>query len=379
MVTTEIRSGSLTDGRVQDNARTPPPDVEMINVSKHFKDVVAVDSLSMEIAKGEFVSLLGPSGCGKTTTLRMIAGLEKPTSGKIRIQGHPTADLPAYRRPTNMVFQNYALFPHMSVFDNAAYGLSVQRIDKEIIKQKITQLLELVQLSGYEGRYPHQLSGGQQQRVALARALARDPAVLLLDEPLGSLDLVLRHDMQVELKRLHKQVGITFIYVTHDQEEALAMSDRIAVVNEGHLIQIADSKQLYEEPATKFVAGFVGENNVLPCKIVERNSDWAALEIEDGRMLVPSGSAGTVGQSLYACIRADRVALGSSSEACQNRFEARLHEAVFRGTTVKWLVRLPSGCLMTISTPVGETSEQLSMGDTVQIGWNVADVRVLTE
>jgi spermidine/putrescine transport system ATP-binding protein len=379
MVATEIRSASLTGERVQGSAHTPPPDVELINVSKYFKDVVAVDGISMEIAKGEFVSLLGPSGCGKTTTLRMIAGLEKPTSGEIRIQGHPTADLPAYRRPTNMVFQDYALFPHMSVFDNTAYGLSVQRIDRETIKRKVTRLLELVQLSGYEGRYPHQLSGGQQQRVALARALARDPAVLLLDEPLGSLDLVLRHDMQVELKRLHKQVGITFIYVTHDQEEALAMSDRIAVMNEGHLIQMTDSKQLYEEPATKFVAGFVGENNVLPCKTVERNSDWAVLEIEDGRMLVPSGSAGTVGQSLYACIRADRVALGSSSEACQNRFEARIHEAVFRGTTVKWLVRLSSGRLMTISTSVGETSEQLSMGDTVQIGWNVADVRVLTE
>jgi len=355
------------------------PDVELSNISKHFKDIVAVDGVSMDVARGEFVSILGPSGCGKTTTLRMIAGLEIPTSGKIRIQGKHTSDIPSCMRPTNMVFQNYALFPHMSVFDNVAYGLSVQRVNQERIKHKVSQLLDLVQLSGYEKRYPGQLSGGQQQRVALARALARDPAVLLLDEPLGSLDLMLRRDMQVELKKLHKQVGITFIYVTHDQEEALAMSDRIAVMNEGRLVQLASSRQLYEQPATRFVAEFVGENNVLSCQMVERCVDWTVVDTADGQMRAPTQPADTVGQGLYACIRADGIVLGPSSATCHNRFEAVLHEAIFRGTTVKWLVGLPSGYTITISTPIGDAPEGLGLGETVQIGWDINDVRLLTE
>jgi ABC-type Fe3+/spermidine/putrescine transport system ATPase subunit len=237
--------------------------VELIGVTRRFGDVVAVDALDLEVRDGEFLSLLGPSGCGKTTTLRLIAGFERPDAGEIRIAGKDVARLPPYRRPVNTVFQSYALFPHLSVLDNVAYGLKQQRVPRAERRARARALLELVRLPGVEHRRPRELSGGQQQRVALARALVLEPQVLLLDEPLGALDLKVRKELQIELKRIQLSVGITFVYVTHDQEEALAMSDRVAVMSGGRIEQLGRPQEIYDEPATPFVAGFIGETNFI--------------------------------------------------------------------------------------------------------------------
>jgi spermidine/putrescine transport system ATP-binding protein len=238
-------------------------DVELQGVRKSFREVVAVDGVSLRIERGEFFSLLGPSGCGKTTTLRMIAGFEHPTEGEVLIQGRAMGETPPFARNVNTVFQHYALFPHMTVAENVGFGLKMKGRKRSEIETRMSEALELVRLSGYEQRRPRQLSGGQQQRVALARALINHPAVLLLDEPLGALDLKLRKEMQTELKRLQKSVGITFIYVTHDQEEALTMSDRIAVMNGGQVEQVGLPEEIYERPQSRFVADFIGETNFI--------------------------------------------------------------------------------------------------------------------
>src|SRR5262245_1664805 len=269
-------------------------DVRLVGVSKHYDDVVAVRSLDLEVKRGEFYTLLGPSGSGKTTTLRMIAGFEEPDTGRVELAGTDVTGLPPYDRSVNTVFQDYALFPHMSVGDNVAYGLRVKGVSKEERRKRASEALATVRLGGYEGRKPSQLSGGQQQRVALARAIVNEPRVLLLDEPLGALDLKLREQMQVELKGIQDQVGITFIYVTHDQEEALTMSDRIAVFNEGRVEQIGAPTEIYEHPDNAFVAGFVGVSNLLerdgerftvrPEKIfiVENGQAPSGLHVEEG-------------------------------------------------------------------------------------------------
>src|SRR5690349_21656376 len=243
------------------------PSVELRSVTKRFDDLVAVDDLSLDLAAGEFFTLLGPSGCGKTTTLRMIAGFERPSEGEIRIEGVDVAGAPPHRRPTNTVFQSYALFPHLSVEDNVAFGLRRKRIARDEIAGRVAAELERVGLSAEAKRRPAQLSGGMQQRVALARALVNLPKVLLLDEPLGALDLKLRKGLQVELKRIQREVGITFVYVTHDQEEALTMSDRIAVMSRGRVEQVGTPEEVYERPATTFVAGFIGVSNLMPASV----------------------------------------------------------------------------------------------------------------
>ncbi|HLE98612.1 MAG TPA: ABC transporter ATP-binding protein [Gaiellaceae bacterium] len=237
------------------------PDVELAGVTKRFGDVAAVDSVDLEVRPGEFLSLLGPSGCGKTTTLRLIAGFERPDEGEVRIGGRDVSRLPAYKRNVNTVFQSYALFPHLSVQANVAYGLKQRGLGRRARRQRAAEMLELVHLAGYEDRKPRQLSGGQQQRVALARALVMQPQVLLLDEPLGALDLKVRKQLQIELKRIQEEVGITFVYVTHDQEEALAMSDRVAVMNAGRIEQLGSPREIYDQPGTEFVAGFIGDTN----------------------------------------------------------------------------------------------------------------------
>jgi ABC-type Fe3+/spermidine/putrescine transport system ATPase subunit len=237
--------------------------VELRGVTRRFGDVKAVDALDLEVVDGEFLSLLGPSGCGKTTTLRLIAGFEQPDAGAIRIAGRDVARLPPYRRPVNTVFQSYALFPHLSVGDNVAYGLKQRGLGRRERRARASEILELVRLRGIEHRRPRELSGGQQQRVALARALVLEPKVLLLDEPLGALDLKVRRELQIELKRIQETVGITFVYVTHDQEEALAMSDRVAVMNAGRIEQLAAPQEIYDAPATAFVAGFIGDTNFI--------------------------------------------------------------------------------------------------------------------
>ena len=251
--------------------------VELAGVTKRFGEFVAVDDLSLEIYEGEFFSLLGPSGCGKTTTLRMIAGFEEPTEGEISVAGEPVRGVPPYRRPVNTVFQSYAIFPHLDVFDNVAFGLRRSGVKGEELSQRVTEACAMVQLEGFEKRKPDMLSGGQQQRVALARALVNRPKVLLLDEPLGALDLKLRKEMQLELKSLQHEVGITFVYVTHDQEEALTMSDRIAVMNEGRVQQVADPATLYEFPKNRFVANFIGQTNIFSGRVESVSGDRVTL------------------------------------------------------------------------------------------------------
>jgi ABC-type Fe3+/spermidine/putrescine transport system ATPase subunit len=272
-------------------------DVELREVTKRFDDVVAVDRLDLGVRPGEFLSLLGPSGCGKTTTLRLIAGFERPDEGSLLIAGDDVVALPPYKRPVNTVFQSYALFPHMSVLDNVGYGLKQVGVRKGVREGRARELLALVHLEHVEQRKPRQLSGGQQQRVALARALAKGPKVLLLDEPLGALDLKLRKEMQVFLKRLHRELGLTFVYVTHDQEEALAMSDRVAVMNQGRIEQLATPREIYDSPATRFVADFIGETN-----FIRQNGSVIAVRPERMQIVRGDGREGLAGEVVTAMV-----------------------------------------------------------------------------
>lgn len=283
------------------------PAVELQNVTKKFGDFVAVDNVNLHIEDGEFFSLLGPSGCGKTTNLRMIAGFEQPTMGEIFIKGQPVAGIPAYRRPVNTVFQSYALFPHMTVAQNVAFGLEMKSVSRPEINRRVREALELVQLPHLSERRPKQLSGGQQQRIALARALVNRPQVLLLDEPLGALDLKLRKAMQLELKQIQVEVGITFIYVTHDQEEALTMSDRIAVMNEGLVQQVGEPRRIYEHPANRFVADFIGETNFVSGR-VKTVAAFAEVEIPGATVLASSeGHSLSPGQEITLAVRPEKI------------------------------------------------------------------------
>src|SRR5205809_4202134 len=281
--------------------------------SKRFGTHAAVDDVSLEIGEGEFFSLLGPSGCGKTTTLRMVAGFELPDAGRIVLKGNDVTEVPANRRPVNMVFQQYALFPHMSVYDNVAFGLKVKRVPRAEHSERVQEMLRVVSLEGLDRRRARQLSGGQQQRVALARALVNRPAALLLDEPLGALDVKLRKQMQLELKRIQSTLGTTFVYVTHDQEEALAMSDRIAVMNGGLVEQIGDPREIYERPRTAFVADFIGSLNALDFRGDELVGGYAVMRLgEAERIVVPVASGARAGDSLRIAVRPERVQIGPS-------------------------------------------------------------------
>lgn len=286
--------------------------VSLINVEKSFGKNKVVKSMNIEVKEGEFLTLLGPSGCGKTTTLRMIAGFEDATSGIIKVQGVRVEDKEPFERDVNTVFQNYALFPHMTVFDNIAYGLKIKKRPKDEIKKRVNEMLDLVQLKGYENRKPDALSGGQKQRVAIARALINNPKVLLLDEPLGALDLKLRKQMQVELKRLQKKLGITFVYVTHDQEEALTMSDRIAVMNEGVIEQLGTPREIYDRPLTKFVAGFIGESNIFDGKVISVNDGIIYVETSAGTMKV-KGNGFEAGEDIHVSIRPEHIKVSADS------------------------------------------------------------------
>ena len=276
------------------DARTP--DVELVGVTKRFGDVAAVDSIDLEVHKGEFLSLLGPSGCGKTTTLRLIAGFERPDEGEVRIAGEDVARLPPYKRDVNTVFQSYALFPHLTVAENVAYGLKQRGLGRSARRKRASEMLELVRLPDFGERKPKQLSGGQQQRVALARALVMSPKVLLLDEPLGALDLKVRRELQIELKRIQRELGITFVYVTHDQEEALAMSNRVAVMNAGRIEQLAAPLEIYDRPATRFVADFIGDTN-----FVRQNGRVVAVRPEQVQVTrQAAGADGAIGATIVA-------------------------------------------------------------------------------
>ncbi len=276
-------------------------------MTKRFGDFPAVRDLSLEIREGEFFTLLGPSGCGKTTTLRMVAGFEEPTEGRILIDGTDVRGVPPFKRPTNTVFQSYALFPHLSVEDNVAFGLRRKGVGKEQARRRVREELERVRLGSEAKRKPRQLSGGQQQRVALARALINRPAVLLLDEPLGALDLKLRKGLQVELKDIQRDVGVTFVYVTHDQEEALTMSDRIAVMNRGVIEQLAAPEEVYERPRTTFVAGFIGVSNLLPGQVESVTGDEVRMRLESGPTVSARGDGVTAGERVHAVVRPEKL------------------------------------------------------------------------
>jgi spermidine/putrescine transport system ATP-binding protein len=354
----------------------PEVDVRLVDVVKKFGDAVAVDHIDLEVRSGEFFSLLGPSGCGKTTTLRMIGGFEQPTSGLIELNGEDVTWLPPYRRNVNTVFQNYALFPHLTIFENVAFGLRRKGIGSREIKGRVTEMLHLVELPGYEARKPTQISGGQAQRVALARALINRPAVLLLDEPLGALDLKLRKQMQVELKRIQQEVGITFIYVTHDQEEAMTMSDRIAVMNKGRYEQLGDPEGLYERPKTRFVAGFLGISNLLPARIGGRADGYATATLGDDTVVrVPAAVAEGDGP-VEVGVRPEKIRLhaaGADLAPGANRLGGRIVDASYLGVSTSYIVEADSGARLTVYEQNVERTEHGSLhrpGDTVQLSWS---------
>jgi spermidine/putrescine transport system ATP-binding protein len=340
----------MTDSGVQDGVRTIDLDrdgvaaIELVGVEKEFTggghDVKAVERVDLRIAEGEFFSMLGPSGCGKTTTLRMIAGFEEPTSGQILLHGRDMVGVPPFKRDVNMVFQQYALFPHMDVFENVAFGLRRKKVDKGEIKRRVAETLALVELEGREKRKPRQLSGGQQQRVALARALVNRPRALLLDEPLGALDLKLRQAMQLELKRIQREVGITFVYVTHDQEEALTMSDRLVVMDAGRIEQLGSPRELYEHPATRFVANFIGTSNILTGRLERRGDIWALAGLgPDERVLVANPGQVQPGEDVELAVRPEKVVLRTEQDPPppdRSALRAKVDEVVYLGTSTQY-------------------------------------------
>lgn len=351
-------------------------------LTKRFQKITAVDNISIRINRGEFITLLGPSGSGKTTTLLMIAGFLQPTSGDIELNGESLLKKPPYKRDIGMVFQHYALFPHMTVFKNISFSLEMRRMDKEVIVQKVEQALELVRLRGFEMRYPQQLSGGQQQRVALARALVFNPSVLLMDEPLGALDRNLREQMQLEIRRLHGTLGITVVYVTHDQEEALVMSDRVAVMNKGRIEQIASPDKLYEKPINAFVADFIGESVLLEATIERRNIEDGnyLLRNTDGLQIVASYSDEIPkGTHVYAAIRPSRFSILNQGEAQINEYAGVVKEVIFLGEVTKYKVHLIGGTTIALREINRGEARRLEPGDQVKVGCSEHDVRILSK
>jgi spermidine/putrescine transport system ATP-binding protein len=357
--------------------------VALRDVTKRFDGVVAVDDLSLDLARGEFFTLLGPSGCGKTTTLRMIAGFERPTSGEIRIEGEDVAALPAHRRPTNTVFQSYALFPHLSVEANVAFGLKRKRVGKDEITERVRAELERVGLAAEAKRRPAQLSGGMQQRVALARALVNLPKVLLLDEPLGALDLKLRKELQVELKRIQRDVGITFVYVTHDQEEALTMSDRIAVMNRGRVEQIGVPEDVYERPATTFVAGFIGVSNLMPASVAAPGQ----VRLDSGPEVRGETGDLAAGEGCYAVVRPEklRVDLVGEGDGAGNglpRVEGVVESSLYLGTATQLVVGLGEQVRITVLVPNADEAARQRLpggGARVALSWEPEHMHVVRD
>lgn len=342
--------------------------VSLENVQKWYGENHVVKNLNMEIAEGEFLTLLGPSGCGKTTTLRMISGFESQTAGSIKVEGESVEKKEPYQRDVNTVFQNYALFPNMNVFDNVAYGLKVKKVSKEEIKQRVNQMLKLVELEGFGKRRIDQMSGGQKQRVAIARALINRPKVLLLDEPLGALDLKLRKQMQIELKRLQRQLKITFVYVTHDQEEALTMSDRIAIINGGILEQIDEPRKIYEQPKTKFVAGFIGESNILDVVALEdMGNGILRIGSEAGNGLVKTEKY-KMGDTFSISVRPENMMF---SKKPKEGFSLRgiVKDTIYVGNLVKMMVQLNNGDEIKINRFHSEDLAQT--GDIVYLYWDL--------
>jgi spermidine/putrescine transport system ATP-binding protein len=386
---TELNVAAGTSGTTTaPGSADAPVAVAIQGVTKRFPGVkggdpvVAVDDLDLDIRDGEFFSLLGPSGCGKTTTLRMIAGFEYPSAGSIRIFGEEVGLEPPNKRPVNTVFQSYALFPHMTIEQNIAFGLEMQDLPKDEISRRVGEVIDLVQMRGREQRKPKQLSGGQQQRVALARALVNHPKVLLLDEPLGALDLKLRQAMQMELKRIQEQVGITFVYVTHDQEEALTMSDRIAVMDGGRLLQLGGPEEIYDAPRTRFVADFIGDTNLLGATV----EDAGAARLADGTIVRVATDGHTTGESVTLAIRPEKLGLRGADSERDQRLDAIhgvIERVTFLGNSIAYEVVSDTGDRNQVSLRVrqGNTPgiEHFHAGERVRVRWEPSSAAVLED
>lgn len=345
-------------------------------VTKTFGDVTAVDKVSLEVQQGEFLTLLGPSGSGKTTTLNMIAGFEIPTSGQILLKDRDITSVAPNNRGIGMVFQNYALFPHMTVFDNIAFPLKMRKVPRQEIGERTGEVLELVELPGFEKRYPNQLSGGQQQRIALARALVFRPDILLMDEPLGALDKKLRDHMKLEIKHLQESLHITVIYVTHDQEEALTMSDRIAIMNNGQIVQLDNPMELYEAPANLFVADFIGESNFLEGKVVEIEEGKACVEAEKGlRVWVEKAPDMQPGEKATVAVRPEKIQIfpdqTQAPEEMANFFSGKVEEVIYVGEANVYQVRLQPGVVLKVKVQSAGSKVRFGRGDKVVVGWQV--------
>jgi len=358
--------------------------VKLASISKRYGDVQAVRSLDLDIGRGEFFTLLGPSGCGKTTTLRVIAGFEEPNEGTVLIDGADMEGIPPFRRPTNTVFQSYALFPHLTVGDNVAFGLKRKGVPKDEARTRVAEELDRVGLSAEATRKPHQLSGGQQQRVALARALVNRPSVLLLDEPLGALDLKLRKRLQVELKDIQRDVGITFVYVTHDQEEALTMSDRIAVMNEGVVEQVAEPEQVYDRPATTFVAGFIGVSNLMPGQ-VQKPGHEGEVELDAGVSVRASVDGFRAGERCHAVVRPEKLEIRFAEDGADIELpnvEGIVESSLYLGTATQIVVRLPDNVAMTVLVANTDEDERQRLpggGARVRLFWTPDYMHVVRE
>ena len=350
--------------------------LSLSNIRKNFGEGDVLAGISLDVLRGEFVTLLGSSGCGKTTTLRIISGLETADEGRVVLSGQDMTDLPPEKRPVNTVFQSYALFPHMNVEKNVAYGLRVKGVDKATIKARVAEMLDLVQMSAYAKRMPAQLSGGQRQRIAIARALALQPQLLLLDEPLGALDLQLRRQMQVELKRLQKKLGITFVYITHDQEEAVNMSDRICVMKDGKFEQIGTPEEIYDAPMTRYVAQFIGRSTIFTGKVKAIDGDTAVVEDENGTFTVDASRAKlAVGETCEVCVRTERMrwsrtAVPGFSLPCTVR------EARYAGGSVETFCLMAGGS-EAVATGEERMADAANAGDTVYLYWNPAQAAVI--
>jgi spermidine/putrescine ABC transporter ATP-binding subunit len=354
--------------------------VTLTGLEKNYERVGAVKGVSLDIRSGEFLTLLGPSGSGKTTTLMMIAGFESPTAGDIAIDGTSVIAMPPYRRNIGMVFQNYALFPHLTVAENIGFPLKQRGIAKAERTKRVGEVLELVHLPGYGGRYPRQLSGGQQQRVALARAIVFQPRLLLMDEPLGALDKQLRENLQLEMRRLHADLGITFIYVTHDQEEALTMSDRIAVMNEGKVAQIGSPEDLYDRPTSPFVAGFIGESNFLPAVVRSMEGDAVVVDCEGSTLRAICTSRQTSGQNVTLTTRPERLRFADGvldPASAQNRLRVTVTEAVFAGERCRYVLQATDGTVIVLKEPSSAAIRRRAVGEKAEIAWSIADTIVV--
>jgi len=361
---------------VEEQVATPVPFVRFSGVTKTYDGVnLVVKGLDLDIARGEFLTLLGPSGSGKTTTLMMLAGFEQPTAGDILLNGTTLTELPPHKRGLGFVFQNYALFPHMTVQENVAFPLEVRRIRKSEVRERVARALSMVELTGFEKRKPQQLSGGQQQRVAMARALVFDPELVLMDEPLGALDKHLREQMQYELKRLHRELGVTVVYVTHDQSEALTLSDRIAVFHEGIIQQLDTPSRIYQEPSNAFVAGFIGENNALPGKVVSIKGDECVVELIGGsRVRALNGNCDTVGQTGVVCVRPENLSISAETTPGGNHVAALIEDFIFHGDHVRVKLSAPGMSEIYVKTPA-RSIELPAKGVAVTLCWEPAFAR----